>query len=82
MDILPDAPTCGEDVRLLEEFAVAAEAYFDAVKTLQKSYGEAGILKAFEFVELTRNDCVAAREAVEGHRKEHGCRVLGIPANA
>jgi hypothetical protein len=82
MDFLPDAPICEKDVELLEEFATTTEAYFDAVKNLQRAGSDAEIFRRFELVELARNDCIAAREAVHQHRQSHGCRRLGVPPQA
>jgi hypothetical protein len=82
MEFLPDAPFCCEDFRLLEEFACATEEYFDAVKNLQNSQSETGIFHAFESAEKARRDCVSAREAVQRHRQEHGCRAFGLAAKA
>lgn len=78
MAFAPDPPICQEDVRLLEEFATTTESYFDAVKNLKRVGGEAAIFKAWELAELTRKDCFAAREALERHREEHGCRRLRV----
>jgi hypothetical protein len=82
MDFLPDAPICREDMRLLEDFATTTEAYFDAVKKLREATGEVAMFEAYELAEFSRRDCAAAREAVQRHRKEHGCRVLILPAKA
>lgn len=82
MSFLPNTAICGEDVRLLEEFAAATEAYFDAVKDLEQAKTEVSSFRAYALTELARQQCAAAREAVERHRQEHGCRRLGIPARA
>lgn len=79
MDFSPDPPICPIDIALLEDFAAAAEAYLDTVNSLQDCTGPEDILRAFRMSEQARQDCVAAREAVERHRREHGCRKLGIP---
>jgi hypothetical protein len=78
MDFIADAPTCNEDMRLLEEFAAATEGYFEAVKHLQQVEGGAQISKAMQLAELARVDCANAREAVVLHRTQHGCRNLGV----
>jgi len=71
---------CQKDVELLKSFAAAAESYLDAVKTFQNSEGTQSILKAYRLTELARSQCVAAREAVERHRLQHGCRnVARVP---
>lgn len=75
----PAQPTCPIDAALLEDFAAAAEAYLETVKLLQDCKGPEGITRAFEMSELARQDCLVAREAVERHRKEHGCRKSGLP---
>jgi hypothetical protein len=82
MNHLPDGPICDEDARLLEEYAAATEDYFDAIKTLQQSKSETGILQSFEAVTDARRHCVAAREALERHRGEHGGRMVRTSARA
>jgi hypothetical protein len=78
MGFVRDVPGCQEDIRLLEEFAISTEDYLDAVKGMQRAKGEAGMFKAYEAAEITRHNCIAARETVERHRREHGCRMLGL----
>lgn len=78
MDPTADAPICPTDMALLEDFAAAAEAYLETVKFLQDCNGPEDILNAFKMSEVARKDCLAAREAVERHRREHGCRKVGI----
>lgn len=82
MNSLPDAWICQEDIRLLEEYAVAAEAYFDAVRDLEQAKTEVTSFHAYALTELARQQCAASREAVERHREEHGCRLRSISAKA
>ena len=74
MDFKADAPICDKDMRLLNEFAAAAEAYFQAAKQLQRAQGRLQISEALQLAEIARVDCANAREAVILHRTEHGCR--------
>jgi hypothetical protein len=78
MDFSPDPSICTIDLALVEDFAAAAEAYLETVKFLQDCKRYEDILRAFEASELARRDCVAAREAVERHRREHGFRRVGF----
>jgi hypothetical protein len=80
MDFIADAPTCNDDMRLLDEFAAATEGYFEAVKHLQQAEAGPQISKARQLAELARVDCANAREAVVLHRTQHGCRNLGVRA--
>lgn len=80
MDSDRESSFCERDTELLEEFASATEAYYHAVKELQRAAGYQETRKAHELAELARKQCACAREAVERHRKEHGCRMIKLPA--
>jgi len=76
MDFGADSSVCEQDTQLLEEFASATEAYYEAVKHMQRADGYHEIRRAQELADLARQQCASAREAVERHRNEHGCRSM------
>lgn len=80
MDFGHDASFCEKDTELLEDFASATEAYYDAVKHMQRAEGYHEIRQAHDLAELARKQCASAREAVERHREEHGCRKMRASA--
>lgn len=79
MDFGREPSFCGQDTQLLEEFAAATEAYYEAVRRLQRAEGYHETRQARELAALARKQCINAREAVERHREEHGCRKLRAP---
>lgn len=81
MDLASDPPICRIDVALLEDYAAATEAYFDAVKRLEGALGSDMVI-ACELAQLARKDCVSARELIVRHRAVHGCRKIAIPAES
>jgi len=80
MDLGADASACERDKELIEEFATATEAYYTALKRVRRAEGYQETRQAQEAAEVARMQCASAREAVERHRKEHGCKRMKFPA--
>lgn len=65
---------CPINQALLTAYLVAAEEFFLAVGRLSQTLTHGQFSAAMEQIEETRLRCVRAREAMQEHRREHGCR--------
>ena len=66
---------CRKDLELLFDYLAASDAYFELVDSLAcEQPEEYPFLNKRKQIEDAREACIRAREVMERHRKEHGCR--------
>jgi hypothetical protein len=65
---------CMTDMALLHDYLEAADDFFDEVKHLNGQLSHEEFQKVIEDVHRARVECLRAREMMEQHRREHGCR--------
>jgi len=68
---------CMTDMALLHDYFDAAEDFYNEVKRLNRPLRHKDFERVLEDVRQARARCVRAREMLEEHRREHGCRREG-----